>query len=154
MICDKCGTEENVIRVVKVIDGRRQEVFLCEKCLNNSLADEQLGSAEKKVAPQVTDDLEEYENLICDNCGLSWAEILESGYLGCEVCYESFEEKIEDWLLVVQGASKNRQKQIEHDAPEDFKLTRLKLKLREAIAREDFEVAARLRDQIAFLNKE
>ncbi|MFP4460237.1 MAG: UvrB/UvrC motif-containing protein [Candidatus Zixiibacteriota bacterium] len=148
--CSRCGSEKNVINIVKVIDGKTQKVMLCDSCMNKTLAEEQMGAM--RISPEeiLQAGREEYKAIHCSNCGMSWADVMELGYLGCEKCYEYMAEKLEDVLPLIQGTNRNRQKLLENRNDDEIRLSRLKLRLKEAVVREDFEVAARLRDKIAF----
>lgn len=106
----------------------------------------------------------------CSRCGLGHADFKKTGRLGCSDCYEAF-------AGVLDGMLKGMHKGIRHTgkvtqsavhpgavratpvtspgrtepAPSGTKapeLDRLAVQLAEAVAREDFEEAARLRDQI------
>lgn len=106
----------------------------------------------------------------CSRCGLGHADFKKTGRLGCSDCYEAF-------AGVLDGMLKGMHKGIRHTgklaqtagqpgaartvpgtppdgtepAPAGTKapeLDRLSVQLAEAVAREDFEEAARLRDQI------
>ena len=101
---------------------------------------------------------------VCDKCGTSLNSFKKTGHLGCENCYKVFEPSL---LPVLRGIHMN----IKHTGKRpgervtvdtgkqkpngtQNKKEQLKIKLREAVSVENFEEAARLRDQITLLEKE
>jgi protein arginine kinase activator len=89
--------------------------------------------------------------LRCPKCGFTQADFKKSGRLGCAVCYLTFAEGLE-------GLLKSMHKGVHHvgKVPHALQQTRdlsdrlaqLQKKLAKAVAQEDFETAAQLRDEI------
>lgn len=89
----------------------------------------------------------------CPGCHMTLRELSAGGRLGCARCYETFELDLADILNRVQGTDR-------HVAPADHtndvvpatlpddELGRLRLALKQAVAAEDYLLAARLRDEI------
>ena len=88
---------------------------------------------------------------VCDRCGTSFEEIMETGRLGCAHCYETFEHELARSIEKIHGKSKHIGK-IPHSASGAIRrknrLTELKVELNRAVAEQNFERAAELRDQI------
>ena len=93
----------------------------------------------------------------CPVCQISFLEFRNSGRLGCPHDYEVFRTELMPLLenihdetrhcgKVPRRAPKNSQKQTE--------LIELRNKLKRSVAAEDYEVAARLRDQIKDIEQE
>lgn len=90
--------------------------------------------------------------LKCDECGLTFSQFRETSLLGCPSCYAAFETPLSPLLERAHeggthhigkvprraGAGEQRQAQ----------LLRMRKRLDEAVAAEDYELAARLRDDI------
>ncbi len=93
----------------------------------------------------------------CPDCGSTYAEIAKSGRVGCPRCYTVFREELAPSIQSVHGTtthtgtvpSRHRAKMERAE-----QLKGLKRSLREAIQKEDFEEAARLRDEIHRLEAE
>ena len=91
----------------------------------------------------------------CSECGLSFQEFSRTGRLGCGHCYESFRASMQELLRRIHGNTKHVGRRPK-GAPESEQKTsgrsvtlrRLKADLDQAVADEDFERAARLRDEI------
>ncbi len=90
----------------------------------------------------------------CPQCGYKLGQFRKTGRMGCPVCYKTFSELLEPALKNMHKGSRHIGK-----APEGIreridisqKLEQKQEKLREAIALENFEQAATLRDEIKSL---
>jgi protein arginine kinase activator len=91
----------------------------------------------------------------CVACGMTMAQVRESGLVGCPLCYRSFEQDLSGIIERAQaGATAHAGYHPAHAATlVDRAALRNKLarELREAVAREEYERAARLRDQLTQL---
>jgi protein arginine kinase activator len=89
--------------------------------------------------------------LRCPGCGFTQADFKKSGRLGCAECYTTFAEGLESLLKTMHTGTKHVGK-----TPLAFQQTRdlsdrlksLQKKLEKAVADEDFEKAALVRDEI------
>ena len=92
----------------------------------------------------------------CAHCALSLAEFQATGMLGCPQCYLHFAPILAPMLKRIHGSDqhigKSYRKTI-RPLPPTQELAKLKLELREAVAEENFEDAATLRDQIKELER-
>jgi hypothetical protein len=87
----------------------------------------------------------------CPVCNASYHEIASSGKVGCAQCYDTFAEELSRSIQSIHGTtshtgaipSRQRAKQERTQV-----IARLKKELQDAISREDYESAARLRDEI------
>jgi protein arginine kinase activator len=87
----------------------------------------------------------------CPRCGFTQADFKKSGRLGCPDCYKTFAEGLSGLLKTMHKGTRHAGK-----APESLRVSRefadrlkvLQKKLTKAIESEDFELAARLRDEI------
>jgi len=152
--CDKCGRDATV-QITEIEDGQKIEKHLCEECaasegitikaqvpLKKLLEGMMLQSAAEK----------EYEGLVCGVCGISFAEFRQQQLLGCPNDYKAFEEVLVPLLERAQeGASRHTGRAPADAAVGELRqdeLLRLRGRLKEAIAGEDYERAAALRDRI------
>ena len=136
-LCDKCAAEEGLLQ------GGKATVDLNE-LLENFIADSKAGSAE-------------LSSLICEHCGISYVEFRNQGLLGCANDYEVFKEQIGRLLeRTHDGATHHTGKApkstgVVQKPQQDIR--RLKRQLDEALAAEDYERAAKLRDRIRGLEE-
>ncbi len=90
----------------------------------------------------------------CPQCGATWHDFHESGRLGCARCYASFRSRLVPLLTAFHRHATHIGR-----APGDrngggnrlVELSRLRVAMEKAIAAEEFEEAARLRDQLRIL---
>ncbi len=154
MLCEDCGKKEATLVYKEVIGDKVKEYHLCEACAQkrglgkpkSSWAELLLGMAKGLSSEHK----KEEERLSC-TCGLTFSEFRRGGKLGCVNCYSAFSEKLDPLLQRIHGATKHVGKIATKD--DDYLRTRreiikLEEQLRRAVAREDFEAAAKIRDQI------
>ena len=84
--------------------------------------------------------------LQCSQCGYPLGSLQKTGRLGCATCYERFSDSLAEALVETQKGLVHRGKRPMRRLA-DSQL--LEADLKQLIAIEDFEGAARLRDQIA-----
>jgi protein arginine kinase activator len=92
----------------------------------------------------------------CNNCGMSFADIRQTGKLGCSECYEAFDSELEPTLRRIHGNSKHLGKIPLRGGERVFlkkEMDELKLELQKAIREESYEQAAEIRDKIKELEK-
>jgi len=150
--CDKCGKPATV-HLTEIFGDQKVEKHLCDHC-----AAEEGGIAKSNVPiSQLLEDFilrgdSDYDDITCDVCGITYAEYRKQHRLGCPHDYEAFAEQLVPQLQDNhEGASEHIGK-VPHRAGGDQEkqtaLLRLRAELKRAIAIEDYERAAALRDQI------
>ncbi len=93
----------------------------------------------------------------CPTCGAGYQEITDSGKVGCPDCYTTFRQELSGLIQSVHGTtthtgavpSRHRAKKAR-----DEELRRLKNELQDAVAKEDYERAAALRDEVRRMEAE
>lgn len=174
MLCDKCNKNEAKIYYTEIINGEKTEQHLCEDCateytsfqMGTSITELTLGSLLSTILGNyyVTNahDLERTETeLHCDGCGMTYSEFMRIGKFGCEMCYDSFQKVLEKSIKNIQGSDthtgkkpKGFETKTEKLVKELPEIDKLSIKLQDAIEKEEFEEAAKLRDKIRELKKE
>lgn len=168
-LCEECGLRPASIRFAMVVNGEKQEKRLCPVCMAQmqkkmpglnlgNLAGVLSGMMAAKKAPargheQPPED-ESYKVLSCVNCGTTYEEFQKSGMVGCAECYKAFRAPIETLLTRVSGHQQHvGRTPATQGAALSSKLAadRLRQKLAQAVAAEEYEEAAALRDQIRAL---
>jgi len=176
MLCDRCHKRTAKVLYTEIINGVKNEQHLCEECaadytsfqmdkpffntditLNNLLST-LLGAYTPNNAKKAGDSR---QDIVCSNCHTTYEEFLQRGRFGCAECYRSFHKELGKTLRGIQGAEVHTGKR-----PKGFltstdrmvqglsEADRLALELQEAIEKEEFEEAARLRDLIRQLKRE
>lgn len=154
MLCDKCKKNPATTHVHSIINGVAVEKNLCSYCAaaegyvggQGSIVDmlaSMFGESMVHRPPQ--------KGLRCGCCGSSFSEIAERGKAGCPQCYTTFKNQLLPSVQRLHGKTKHVGK-VPANASEEMKrsakLDKLKDALKDAIAAEEFEKAAQLRDEI------
>lgn len=171
-MCEECGMRPATIRFTMVVNGEKQEKRLCPVCMAqmqkripnldlSGLAGILGGMMTAKRKAKAPDEQtgqppvdESYLPLVCERCGRSYEEFQRTGMVGCSRCYEAFREPIEVLLTRVNGHAQHvgRMPGGKGSALSNkLAIDRLKQQLVKAIASEEYEQAASLRDQIRAL---
>lgn len=176
MVCDKCKKREATIYYTEIINGEKTEQHLCEECAseftNFQLQSALGGSKEVSLGGLLSSILGNYYSnqpvkeeskaamLKCESCGMTYDAFLQGGKFGCAKCYETFGKQIEKSFRQIQGASSHLGKRpigfmskTDQIVKELSMVDRLSIKLQDAIEKEEFEEAARLRDMIRELKQ-
>jgi len=154
MICQRCQNEASV-HLTERVGGKRQELHLCVGCarkaglaLPDSAPDLGLESVVQSLIVQHVGGLVgELAELACPDCGTRYMDYWTDGRLGCPQDYRVFNKGLLPSIQRFQGATRHVGKTARL-RPAAVHRLRLRSQLREAVAREDYEEAARLRDQI------
>ncbi|HEY3286599.1 MAG TPA: UvrB/UvrC motif-containing protein [Gemmatimonadaceae bacterium] len=159
MLCDQCKERDAVVHLTQIVNAEVTQLHLCEKCaaakgIETTVAmpkhplGDFLHAVQQQSAPSVGDQAR------CAYCQTSLRDFRASGRLGCAQCYTAFEGALRELLRRVHGAARHRGR--EYDAPVaagivGSELDSLRERLQRAVAAEEFELAAALRDQIRAL---
>ena len=159
MQCDRCHKKEAVIHYAEVIKNKVKKLHLCEDCALNegigvnppfSIGELMGGLTNHKI------DVGAAEKITCPICGMTFNKFKQTGRLGCYQCYQAFSAALHPLLGSIHKSSKHVgkiPKGAEKSMDTAIKIRRLQLKLHEAVKREEFESAAKIRDQVRALEK-
>ncbi|MBC2605761.1 UvrB/UvrC motif-containing protein [Pelagicoccus albus] len=153
--CTHCHNP-TTIHVTKVVDGEAVKMGVCGTCpkakeLKEGKHWDLIGTEDGGKKPK----LPKEGDRACSGCGLTPADFKEHGRLGCPKCYETFEAKIEPMLRKLHKGERHLGKvpgsteQRRVVSPEE--IAKLKQRLDEYVSREEYEMAAAVRDQIRSL---
>ncbi|MDF2943462.1 MAG: hypothetical protein K0S01_2320 [Herbinix sp.] len=177
MLCDRCQKRDAKILYTEIINGVKKEQHLCEECATDYTSfqmEKPLMNSELTLGDLLSTLLDNYTAadkkapgevqpaVTCSHCGTSYDEFIQKGRFGCAQCYRSFNGQLGKTLKGIQGADIHTGKRprgyitVTNDRNlKDFtEAEKLSLKLQEAIEKEEFEEAARLRDLIKQMKKE
>lgn len=154
--CQRCN-DRSTLHITEVEDDGYREVHLCIKCAQKYLqeSDEPAadGSHEDAFA-QVGEKVQLKKK--CPACGLTFQDFRNGGRLGCPNDYEVFREELKPLLENMQGALAHVGKaprRAPPDAQAQHRVLKLRQELQQAVAVEDYERAAQLRDAIGQLEQ-
>ena len=180
MLCDNCGKREANVRYSENINGRRKELNLCEEC-SKKLGIGQMdfsmpidfssflgGFMDGFETPELIPMINQLKAFECDSCGYTFDDIVNTGKLGCQNCYDVFEDRMDPILKKLQGANRHngrlgkisdnkmkfeKDKKSEKENKTENKVEKLQEDLKVAIKEERYEDAAKIRDEIKKMSK-
>ncbi|MCI0681744.1 MAG: UvrB/UvrC motif-containing protein [Gemmataceae bacterium] len=155
--CQKCPNPAT-LHITEVLGpGQFDELHLCEQCANKYLYDGPKFGAAKAAAGGVAESEEAgVTQAACPSCGVKFVEFRNSGRLGCPHDYEVFRDDLVPLLENIHGEVKHCGKTPRrHPQSKELlgELMHLRNQLKHAVTKEDYEAAARLRDQIKQLEE-
>lgn len=182
MLCDNCNKNEATIHYTELINGVKNERHLCSECMREldygmegefpfsklirNILSSHFAGIGKGNSPEL--------KIQCNKCGMEYNEFTQLGKFGCSECYSVFGPLIVDNIKKIQGNSLHvgkKYQSIVGDCKDKELLSsmesiqkkekvnnkdiiaRLDAKLKDALLIEDYEEAARLRDEIRTLRE-
>lgn len=156
MLCCICKTKQATVHLTQIVEDKVQKGDFCEDCAKEkgindpagfSLADLLLGLGASSEMQQAAAGGEGR----CPKCGFTQADFKKAGRFGCSECYQAFSEGLESLLKTMHKGTRHVGK-----APQAMRgkvdpgetIKALTKRLSEAVAKENYEEAARLRDEI------
>ncbi len=167
MLCENCKKNNATTYFKRNINGNIQEVYLCSECAAKLDMGGMSSSLFDFLMPNQFRLRAEREQKKC-GCGTTFYNISKSGKVGCPDCYETFKNELAAVLKKINGAKTHTgrgperfktakvepQKTEKVENAEENKETTLRKQLEAAIKCENFEEAAKIRDQIKALKEE
>ena len=156
MLCDICKKNVATVHLTQMVEGKTKKVDLCEACSKEKGVDDPTGFSLADLllclgAAQEMEQASAGGEVKCPTCGFTQADFKKAGRLGCAECYKVFSEGLESLLKTMHKGTRHVGK-VPHayKQSQDLsdKLKNLQKKLEKAIADEDFETAATLRDEV------
>jgi len=157
-LCQFCGKNPATIHFTEIKDGEKRELHICEACASEQgLAAGMpavLGNL-MQMDPAAQKHETSTEGLACPHCGITFDEFRTKGRFGCPHDYDVFAEALDPLLDKIHGAHRHTgrlprgRRTVDTDQAEH--LLRLRHELQESVRSEDYENAARLRDEIRAL---
>jgi protein arginine kinase activator len=161
MKCGNCGEREGVVSLTQIEGGEVRTLSLCATCAAEKgidtgigIADTPLGGFLAALGETLDPDAPAAAPVLhCPGCGATLRDFRESGRLGCAECYLSFDTPLRELLRRLHGSTHHTGKRYAGTepaapAPTPATIRELRDQLRHAIASEQFELAAELRDRL------
>ncbi len=162
MVCKKCGKNEASVYMRRTVNGESREIALCKACAESD------PEVMKMMKGSMADELNFFGSLFdfpavrgistakkqCSLCGSTYEDIASSGKVGCAGCYEAFKGQLASSIARLHGNVRHTGRapaRLKAKNERADKLKRLREEQKAAIAAEDFERAAQLRDEIRTL---
>jgi protein arginine kinase activator len=171
IVCMKCQKNLATVKLTRIVHGEATVLNLCQDCAaeespyQKKMAETQANLSQilasilqsnKEKAEEEQPSAESGAKLACGACGLTFQQYKKTLFLGCPDCYESFGKLMVAELRKFHGSTLHRGKvparqRVVLERRRDIE--ELRRHMNQAIEREEFEAAARLRDQIRELQE-
>lgn len=176
MLCDHCGKKEATIHFHEAANGQVHEVHLCSACADE-MGYNKLLAGSSPFAGGMTPDWQDFLGSLfsqampshgpagksCSFCGTTFEEFAKNAMAGCPHCYRTFYQELLPSIERIHGKTHHVGK-IPRSASRDIVARReqavrmrqvdtLKHQLDEAVIRQEYEQAAKLRDEIKALEQ-
>lgn len=169
-MCEDCGIHPATVRVSIVFGEEQKTRLLCVQCMTklrhvapllHSFAREeflkQIADRTQAAAPEENrEDNAPYAALSCPSCHTTYADFRKERRLGCADCYDVFRMPLEELLAKSGPIHHVGRTPREPSGALSRRLAQasLRKRLAQAIASEDYEEAALLRDQLHSVQQE
>jgi len=172
MMCEECGVRPATIHLTTIRDGEKTERNLCTVCMAKyqkrmpgmdmaglaGILGGLIGAKKPEGRNENFFPEEDAEiDLTCPECGMTYQEFKKTGLLGCANCYQEFREPLETVLTRMHGSTRHTGRMPEGAATGisiRINIDRMRQQLAQAIANEEYEEAAQLRDKIRALTQQ
>ncbi len=148
-LCDKPAT----VHLTQIVNKDVHKVDLCEACAQAKGVTDPSGFSLADLLLKTTLQPETGvpAGTACEQCGTTMADFKRHGRFGCPACYDTFRGALEPLLegmhKGIAHAGKVPRRALERKSLHD-RLTKLELDLTAAVKSEQYEEAARFRDEI------
>lgn len=171
MLCEKCGKKEATFYYRENVNGVEKSWKLCADCAaqlqksgeisgGSAFGEDYLTQMQKLFSG---DDLfgsllspqkERTTGKTCSLCGSSFADLSRMGKVGCPRCYEAFANELIPSIRRIHGRTEHTghtPRKFQAETEKKQKIAALEQELKKAIAEENYEHAAELRDNLRAL---
>lgn len=154
MTCQRCQ-DEATVHLTETVDGQSRKLDLCATCARKAgvaLPEKPPPLAldavvQTLIVAHVGELVGEMADLTCPECRVKYMEFRARGRLGCPHDYKLFVRGLLPLIQRIHGTTRHVGKVARSHSGAGDRL-KLRSRLRDAIAREDYELAVTLRDQL------
>ena len=154
--CERCSSPATVHITEVLGPGKFEEHHVCEQCYKQYNQESQ-GPLSKALTSD-PGDLDEalFGQQQCPDCGIKFIDFRNNHRLGCSRDYQVFQAELLPLLENIHGDTRHCGKtprRYPQTKQAEAELVQLRQRLKRSVDREDYEEAARLRDQIKTLEE-
>lgn len=181
MLCDICNINEATIHVQEINQGKKKTLNICTHCAaEHNLSEKEIEGfnlaeilynlSSQMLNKQPHEEVNENESPSLENpdfsdflkhlkctCGWDTVKFRETGRLGCAECYKVFAPLLKDALKSMHKGTFHIGKvpgaQVDQNGKIAMKIMSLQKKLEECVQKEEYEEAAKIRDEINKIRK-
>src|SRR5258708_17453047 len=154
--CERCSSPATVHITEVLGEAKFEEHHVCEQCFKQYNHETQINPPGGKALAGITTtgDLDEaalFGQQECPDCGIKFIDFRNNHRLGCSRDYQVFHAELMPLLENIHGDTRHCGKtprRYPQTKQAEAELLQLRQRLKRAVEREDYEEAARLRDQI------
>lgn len=157
MLCTECKKNNATVFYTQTINGNKTELALCKECASNFGMPSTTSLFSDLFSLPFTLDSTPKTLKKCSLCASTERDFIKDGKVSCPECYNTFKDELERAIKRIHG-------NVTHigRAPSKYKkqndkrnkLESLRKKLEELIKNEEYENAAKVRDQIRAIEAE
>ena len=108
MLCENCKKNIATTYFKQTVNGKSSEIFLCSECaaklgLDNSMTNFGFDS----MLPNFFSAATELQEVRCPDCGMLYSDIVKTGRVGCDKCYETFSKRLIGAINRIHGNKKH-----------------------------------------------
>ncbi len=153
MLCQKCKINNANVKIIRNINGDIKEYYLCSSCAEGEGINHSAMSFKDIIPDSFFNILapDPVSEKTCEKCGLTYRKFKENPRFGCENCFEEFKAVIPKMIKDIHGSLTHTGKVPKRGGREILikkRIADLRTELNKAVAEENFELAAKLRDEI------
>jgi len=174
MICQECNERPATLHFTNFSNGEKTELHLCERCAQEQgemfLMNQGAGfsinhflqgllNMDSPFQTKTKDPFQQQEEVLqCEKCSMTFPQFLKVGRFGCSHCYDTFREHLIPVTRRLHSGNTTHHGKIPKRVGGTIQLQRniatLKQTLSDLIAKEEFEKAVDVRDEIRALEKQ
>ncbi len=163
-LCDECHEKEACYTVSVMMGETVTQRHLCEDCMakmNMTISAGNIKHLLSAILNAITgtdappaEAAPPQPDVVCERCQTTLRQFTKSGRLGCPGCYKAFQEQLTPMLQQIHGRVQHAgRKPLQSEAAQRQRSQHEELmrQMEQAVAVEDFETAAILRDKLRAL---
>ena len=164
MLCEKCQQNEVAVHLTDIAAGIKKKYQLCKECAaaGGVSIHAQLKKHKKFTLtefygsshPESRGDQDPTADPTCSECGMRYSLFRKEGKFGCSHDYQEFRSDLDDLLEKLHASSQLRGRapgRFRQQVSRQVQLDQLRDELTQAVTNEQFEEAAKIRDQMRLL---
>jgi protein arginine kinase activator len=170
MLCEICKKNQATIHIQEISNNVKKTMHICQHCADKKgVAPQGINISEilynlstntgnldennnQFLNPIIDEPIEKLSSIICPKCKMDLNKFKKTGRLGCENCYNVFEKILSETLINMhRGTVHLGKKPSGKTADSGFfaiDIINLQRQLDEYVRKEEYEKAAKIRDQI------
>lgn len=163
MLCDDCKKKPASVHITQITNNQKVDKHLCSQCAQGyghfGLAVNSQFTVHdflKNMFSTGSGDSSGRSATGCSNCGMTYQDFSRSGKFGCSHCYSSFANQIDPLLRRIHGCTGHTGKVPRRTGGElevRQRIKKLRHDLERYVLQEEYEEAARVRDEIRVLEQ-